>query len=281
MSYGLIRKKLSDTYGGEHMFENVRHIIIAAFLVALGTVGSATAQDVALEKSPLRVGITPNYPPMIFILNDKITGVDADLAIRLGNELNRPVQFVELGWDQLISALLEGKIDIIMSGMTITDARKVRINFTDPYLKSGLVAAIRAGDASKYKSAKSIMSEYPTVGVIKGTTGEAFVRKNMSKPSRIVTLMTSRDAAIELKDRRIDVFIHDAPAVIWLVSENEADIRGVWDPFNEEDLGWGVRKGDDYFLKQVNSILQRWKQDGTLDEILRHWLPARYLERFK
>ncbi|MGE5301151.1 MAG: transporter substrate-binding domain-containing protein [Acidobacteriota bacterium] len=263
------------------MFKNVSGIIIAAFLVVLGTVGSATAQDVAGKKSPLRVGITPNYPPMIFKLNDKITGVDADLARRLGRELNRPVQFVELKWDQQIGALLEGEIDIIMSAMTITDARKVRINFTDPYLKSGLVTAIRAEDASKYTSAKSILSGYPAVGVIKGTTGEAFVRQNMSASPRIATFSEVGDAPSELRSRRIDVFIHDAPAVVWLVSENEADIRGVWDLLKEEDLGWGVRKGDDDFLKQVNSILQRWKQDGTLDEILRNWLPAKYLERFK
>jgi ABC-type amino acid transport substrate-binding protein len=263
------------------MFKNVIQIIVATFFVALGAVGCATAQDVPGEKSFLRVGITPNYPPMIFKMNEKITGVDADLARRLGKELNRPVQFVEMGWDQQITALLEGKIDIIMSAMTITEARKVRINFTDPYLKSGLVSAIRAGDASKYTSVKSILSEIPAVGVIKGTTGEAFVRKNMSTSPRIVTLLNVSDAAPELKSRRIDVFIYDAPAVVWLVSENEADIRGVWELLNEENLGWGVRKGDDDFLKQVNTILQSWKKDGTLNEILRSWLPAQYLERFK
>ena len=200
------------------MFKNLRHIIIAAFLVALGTFGSATAQDVAGEKSYLRVGITPNYPPMIFKLNERITGVDADLARRLGKELNRSVQFVEMEWEQQVAALLAGEIDIIMSAMTITEARKVRINFTDPYLKSGLVAAIRAGDASKYTSAKSILSGYPAVGVIKGTTGEAFVRQNMSTSPRVVTFLKVSDAPSELRSKRIDVFIHDAPAVIWLVS---------------------------------------------------------------
>ena len=272
---------MQDTSGGEDMFKNVRHIIIVAFLIALSVVGSAAAQDIAVEMPSLRVGITPNYPPMIFKQNEKIIGVDADFARRLGKELNRPVQFLELGWDQQIGALLEGDIDIIMSAMTITDARKVRINFTDPYLKSGLVPAIRAEDASKYNSVKSILADYPTVGVIKGTTGEAFVRKNVSPLSRIVTLMKTSDAAFELQARRIDVFIHDAPAVIWLVSENEADIRGVWEMLNEENLGWGVRKGDEGLLKQVNSILRRWKQDGTLDGILRSWLPAQYLERLR
>jgi polar amino acid transport system substrate-binding protein len=263
------------------MVKSVIRIVVAIVLVVFGAVCSATAQDSPGEKSPLRVGITPNYPPMIFKQNEKITGAEADLALRLGYELNRPVQFVEVERDQRIAALLDGKIDIIMSGMTITEARKVRINFTDPYLKSGLVAAIRSENAAKYTSVKSIMSDFPNVGVIKGTTGEAFVRKNMSKSPRIVTLQSVSDAAAELKTRRIDVFIHDAPAVIWFVSEHEADFRGVWDLFNEEDFGWAVRKGDDAFLKQVNAVLQRWKQDGTLNEILRNWLPPRYFERFK
>jgi ABC-type amino acid transport substrate-binding protein len=54
---------------------------------------------------------------------------------------HRRIKFVELSWDQQISALLSGKTDIIMPGMSITQARKVRIDFTDSYLKSGLVAA--------------------------------------------------------------------------------------------------------------------------------------------
>jgi ABC-type amino acid transport substrate-binding protein len=263
------------------MFKNMLKMIVVIFFVALGAAGCATTQGASEDTSSLRVGVTPNYPPMVFEQNGKITGVDADLARRLGKELNKPVQFVEMAWDLQITALLEGKIDIIMSGMTITEARKVRINFSDPYLKSGLVAATRAMDAAKFPSAGSILSTYPDVGVIKGTTGEAFVRKNMSASPRISILNKVNDAAFELQSRRIDVFIHDAPAVIWLVSKNEADVRGVWELLSEENLGWGVRKDDSELLTQVNAILKKWKQDGTLNEVLRNWLPAQYFERIK
>jgi len=233
--------------------------------------GSAAAEAPKVE--PLRVGVTPNYPPMIFKLNEKITGLEADLAERLGRELGRPVLFVELSWDQQIPALLEGKIDIIMSGMTITEARKVRITFSEPYLKSGLLAAIRAGDSGKYTSVKTIMADFPGVGVMEGTTGEAYVRKNMSKSPRIVTVSKVGNAAAELKARRIDVFIYDAPAVVWLVSENEADLRVVRELFNEEYLGWGLRRDDPELLVRVNAALGRWKKDGTLKEAVLRWLP--------
>ena len=253
------------------------HGIIGLLLMTFVLCGCAMTQAVAAAEErkgdALRVGVTPNYPPMIFKMNERITGLESELARRLGQELGRPVLFVELGWDQQITALLEGRIDIIMSGMTVTEARKVRIAFTDPYLKSGLLTAIRAGDAAKYTSVKSIMADLPAVGVIRGTTGEAYVRKNMSRSPRIVTLPKVSDAASELKSRRIDVFIYDAPAVVWLVSENDTDLRVVREVIDEEYLGWGVRRDDQELLAKVNAILANWKKDGTLRETVLKWLP--------
>ena len=115
-------------------------------LVALLFAGCATTQPAAPvdNRGALRVGITPDYPPMIFKQGDRITGAEAHFALRLAEGLGKTVQYVELRWDQQISALMEGKTDLIMSGMTITDARKARIDFTDPYLKSGLVTLMRS-----------------------------------------------------------------------------------------------------------------------------------------
>lgn len=224
----------------------------------------------------LRIGITPNYPPILFKLDGRIKGVEADLARRLARELNRPGEFIELNWEDQIPALLNGTIDIIMSGMTITEARKVRINFTDHYLKSGLLTLMRSGDASRYGSLDSIKETSSTVGVIGGTTGEAFVRKNFPK-AKVVVLAEPTDAPLSLKNQKIDMFVHDAPSVVWLASENEAALRGFWQLLNREYLGWGVRQGDKEFLEQVNSILGKWKKEGTLREVILKWLP--YLKR--
>ncbi|HUO77122.1 MAG TPA: transporter substrate-binding domain-containing protein [Thermodesulfovibrionales bacterium] len=248
-------------------------LLILSLFVLGGTTTAAPPLVTEAKNSPLQVGVTPDNPPMIFKINDRLTGAEADFAKLLGKELDRQVQFVELPWNQQINALLDGRIDIIMSSMTITEARKVRITFTDPYLKSGLGAAIRASDASKYRSVKNIKEDFPAVGVMEGTTSEAYVRKNMPNSPRILALRKLSDAAIELKNRRIDVFIYDAPAIVWLVSENEADLRGVWELFNEEHLGWGVRRDDKELLLRVNTVLNKWKNDGTLKEVLSRWLP--------
>jgi ABC-type amino acid transport substrate-binding protein len=251
--------------------------VVVLMLFASVFIGCATTLDSQGRKSSnaniLRVGVTPNYPPMIFKLKGEIKGVEADLAFRLGKALDRQVQFIELGWDKQIQALIEKKIDIIMSGMTITEAREARINFTAPYLRSGLAALMRAEDASKFDDVESPQESFSTVGVIQGTTGEVFVRDHFLKAANIISFQKASEAPYLLKNRRIDLFIHDAPSIAWLVSENEGAVKGLWKPLNSEYLGWGVRREDQELLIKVNSVLNTWKKDGTLKGVLTEWLP--------
>jgi polar amino acid transport system substrate-binding protein len=257
--------------------------IVILFLSALlwGCASAQTPQTQAQAEmqQELRVGVTPDYAPLIFRQNNRTTGIEADLARRLAEDLKDQVHFVALPWDDLIPALMDGRIDIIMSGMGVTKARQVRIAFTEPYLKSGLIAAFRAEDANKYTSKDSILDGSVAVGAVRDTTADAFVKKNFPNAVRKTSFPVAEDGASELKRRAIDIFVDDAPFIIWTVSENEADIAALWEPLTEEYLAWGVRKGDEKFLAELNNILNRWKQDGTLHEILRKWLPEGYFKK--
>jgi polar amino acid transport system substrate-binding protein len=195
------------------------------------------------------------------------------LALRLAETLGRQAEFIELSWDHLIPALMEGKIDIIMSGMTVTEARKARVNFTVPYLKIGQVVLMRAEDASRFNSLTSIRESFSTIGVVQGTTGEVFVRNNFPKAANIISFERAEEAPYLLINRRIDLFVHDGPSIVWLVSKNEGNLEGFWEPLNEEYLGWAVKREDQDFVMKVNSILGNWKRDGTLKEVLTRWLP--------
>jgi polar amino acid transport system substrate-binding protein len=226
----------------------------------------------SVQSSPLRVGITPNFPPVIFKQAGKLIGVEVDFANLLSKELNRPVEFIQVTWKDQIKSLQEGRTDIIMSGMSITEAREVRIDFTSPYMRSGLMAAMRSEDAPRYNSVERIFLDYLSIGVVKDTTSDVFVQHKMPKARRI-PLSKAADAVFEFQARRIDLFIHDAPSIVWLVAENEADLKGLWKFLNEEHIAWGVRKGDDELLTKVNAILERWREDGTLQKVLVKWLP--------
>ena len=222
---------------------------------------------------PLRVGITPDFPPMIFTLReDEVAGVEADLAELLGQTLDRPVEFVELLWEDQIPALLAGDTDIIMSGMSITRARRIRITFSAPYFKSGLAALVRTEDAAKYSSAERILRSSARIGVVRGTTSDAFGRRNFPDV-RVIGLPSSADGPFQLRRGVIDVFIHDFPAIMWLASENEADLVPSRFVFNEEEFAWGIRRDNIQLLNAVNTILRTWREDGTLDKMLARWLP--------
>src|SRR5262245_32751572 len=72
---------------------------------------------------PLKVGVSPIFPPMVFKQNGNLAGVEVDLARAFGEYLGRPVTFVELPWKDQIDAVNQGRIDIIMSSMSVTTAR--------------------------------------------------------------------------------------------------------------------------------------------------------------
>lgn len=251
-------------------------LVWLAFLVVL--LGCART-PVAPKQPPLLVGINPSYPPIAFKLDRKVRGVEIDLGTMLGAELGREVRFVVLRWQRLIPTLVAGNIDIIMSGMTITQSREYQIDFTAPYLRTGQMAALRIKDKEYYPTKESVLKTNANIGVVRGTTGDIFTEKNIPN-ARPLRLTKVQDAPSEFKRETIDLFIYDAPAILWLVSSNEGELTNLPETFTDERLGWGVRRDNKKFLNQVNGILATWKQDGTLDRVLDRWLPRRSREPF-
>ncbi|MCA1809230.1 MAG: ABC transporter substrate-binding protein [Kiritimatiellia bacterium] len=227
------------------------------------------AEDVP---TALRVGVTPDYPPLVFKQQKRLTGAEVELARALARKLDRPAQFIELRWDDQINALLTGKIDIIMSGMTITDTRRVRIEFTEPWLQLGLMALVRSRDTAKYPGAIVLMAGDAGVGVQKDSTAAVFVNRNY-RGINSITYLDPLDAPYYLTSRKIDAFIHDGPALIWMASENEAELAVLPYLMTADMIAWGVRKDDDELLREVNAVLAGWRQDGTIDRVVEKWLP--------
>lgn len=252
----------------------------AQVLLGLGVLGlcSVGCRSIGPEEVSLRIGITPDYPPMIFSNDRQPVGIEAELGEELARRLNRPVEWVPLNWDQLIPALIDDKIDIIMSGMSITEARSLRVAFSDPYLKSAVIGLTRKADAGDFPDQESIENTTKKIGTNPGTTAEVYAREHCPN-ARQVSVALAQDAPFHLRNRRIDLFIHDAPSIAWLLSENEADLFGLWIPLSDERLAWALRRGDTILLEQVNRSLADMKTDGTLRAIVNGWIP--YYDRLK
>ena len=247
-------------------------LLLASFFGGCVSSSPSPAELSAAEKPPvLRIGVAPDYPPLIFKKAGDYAGAEADLARALAARMGRTPQFVELAWTELIPALLDGKIDIIMSGMSVTDARKVRIAFSQPYFKTGLMGLVRQGRSKEFKDPKAIMDFGGLIGIQEGTTAEVFVNRNCAHAKKVRFSMPA-DGAQAVEQKTVDLFIHDAPSIVWLSSEHEATLATVNVPFTEDFMAWGMRKTDQRFQETVNAALKEWSDDGSLERILNRWL---------
>ncbi len=225
------------------------------------------------DKNVLRVGVSPNSPPLIFRQGNKIVGLEADLARELAASLGKSLRFVELKWDDQIPALLENRIDIIMSGMTISSLRKVRVAFALSYFESGQMALIRRIDASRYSAGLFSFATSSALGAIKDTTGAFFLETQFSNIKRKL-YTNSRAAVKDLINKDIDMFIHDAPMVIYLASENETrGLTVVFARLTSEPLAWAVRKDNVELLDSANKFLRSFNKEGELNKLVKFWIP--------
>lgn len=221
----------------------------------------------------LRVGVTPNYPPIIYKSGGKIVGVEAEFAHALANRMGRRVEFVEMPFDRLLPALNAGKIDIIMSGMSVTALRTPLAQFCMPYAVTGQALLVRSADVWTYSYPDVIYVLKTRIGVEKGTIAELLARQRC--PNATVTSFSSVQAAVRgLKAGNVDVVLTDAPLVWRIAAEKSSQgISGVRRLLTREDLAWAVRRGDTEMLAAGNAALLQWRQDGTLARILQDYSP--------
>jgi len=235
---------------------------------------SVTSTEIQPDQNTLRVGVSTNAQPLIYRQGNKIVGLEADFARGLADFLGKSLKFVVLDWEDQIPALLADKTDIIMSGMTITRLREVRIAFCIPYLKSGQMALIRREDAARFSTGIFTLTTSSAIGVIKNTFGEYFVDEQYSSVKKI-EFSTSQPAVQALIGKRIDMFIHDGPIILYLASANEINgLTTLFTPFTEEWLAWAVRKDNTELLESANNYLKTINTDGRYKKLIQHWIPT-------
>ncbi|WP_269540161.1 transporter substrate-binding domain-containing protein [Cerasicoccus fimbriatus] len=226
-----------------------------------------------LPTGELRVGINPEQPPLIFVHEERIVGLEADLARAFAVDLGVPLNFVVMEWDELIPALVAGKIDIIMSGMSATEIRSVRINFATPYLVTGQMPMVRASDLSRYQTTMALKNTQARIGVEGGTTGDFLVRESFVYAER-VPYKDIQDAADGLANGEIDMVIADAPTIWWLAAIDETSgLSPVSAVLTNEMIGWGISKANPDLRNAADSFLVKLQGNGELDPMIERWMP--------
>jgi ABC-type amino acid transport substrate-binding protein len=229
----------------------------------------------AFADGVLRVGLSADYPPLHYKQEGKIVGLEVDNATAVAKILGRKLVLFEYSFLELATALEQGRIDAIMSGISVTEERAKTISFADPYMEVGQMAIFHTEKIGSFAQPRAIYRKNIRVGVEPGTTGASFAKKEL--PDAKITFFVDPAAAFyALRDDTLDVYIHDAPTSWHLASSADFDdLISTYKLLTTESLAWAVAPGNTELLTELNRALRMMKSQGTLDYIINRWIPVR------
>ena len=248
-------------------------IILATMLAACSSAGTA-APTAAPETRPFVIASDASFPPMEYVDESKaIVGFDVDMMNAIAAAMGFKVEYKNTAWDGIFAGLEGAAYDAILSAVTITDERKEKYDFSDPYVNAGQIVVVRAEETA-ITGDKSLSGK--VVGAQIGTTG-AFAVQAIAGAT--LKEYDSIDLALlDLLNKNVDAVVVDTPvaANYVLASENfKGKLKTVGASFTEEYYGVVARKGDPTgFLPKFNEGLKKIKADGTYDKIYAKWIGA-------
>jgi polar amino acid transport system substrate-binding protein len=257
----------------------MKRIIAALGGLAIATVSAFCA--IAAELPDLQgrkvVVVTENaYPPLQFIdpKTGKAVGWEYDAMAEMAKRLNMTVEYQNTSWDAMIEAVSGGQYDLGMTGITIKEERKAKVDFSDPYMRSEMFMLVR-GDESRFPDAKSFAAVNDAlVGAQAGTTPfytavYSVLDGNEQNP-RIKLMETFAATVAALQAGDVDLVLTDSAAGKAISDNSGGRLKLVGAPLQAEDFGFIFPKGSD-LVAPINAGLAALRADGTLDRLTQKW----------
>jgi len=218
-------------------------------------------------------GIDANFPPFSYVdKSGNPDGFDVKALDWIAKEMKFKVKHQPMDWDGIIPSLKAKKIDIVASGMSITDERRKQVNFTVPYWK--IKQVLVAKKDSKLTSEKAL-ADGNKVGVQRGTTEAKWIEENLiKKGGKKFELVQYDSAPLAIEDvlngRIAAAAMDDAPALDAAKKKPVKIIGGFG--MKDEEFGYAVRKEDTKFLKKVNVGLKKLMKSPYWAELKKNYI---------
>ena len=223
------------------------------------------------------VVVTENaYPPLQFIdpKTGKQIGWEYDAMEAIAKRLNFKIEYQNTSWDAMIQAVSDGQYQVGMTGITIKDERKEKVDFSEPYMRSQQFMLVRA-DEKRFTDAKSFGALKD--GLIAAQPGTSpfytavyeILDGNEQNP-RIKLFETFGATVQALKAGDVDLVLTDSVAAQGYVDASEGKLKVVGEPLGSEDFGFIFKKGSD-LVQPINQAITALKADGTFDALNKKW----------
>ena len=252
-------------------------LFLAGLVAAVLLPAFALAQSVPDLGGKKVVVVTENaYFPLQFVdpKTSQPVGWEYDAMAALAKKLNFTVEYQNTSWDAMIQAVSDKQYDMGMTGITIKDERKEKVDFSDPYMLSEIFMLVRA-DESRFADPKAFAADGKLLVGAQAGTSPFYVAVynvldgNEANP-RIKLFETFAASVAALQSGDVDLVLTDSAGGKALVAASGGKLKMVGDPLQAEEFGFIFPKGSD-FVAPINAGIAALKADGTFDAITQKW----------
>jgi polar amino acid transport system substrate-binding protein len=250
---------------------NSLFVLVLAVFVALPGFSQKRLSKIT-KSGVIKVGMTGNQPPFTMMAKDgSMMGFEVDLAELLAQSMNLELELVQMPFQELLPALETGKVDVVMSGMTITTERNLKVPFIGPYILSGKSILTKSTSLARAQEVEDLNQSDLRVTALTGSTSEKFV-KTMLEDAAFIGAENYDIAVQNLLDDKANVMVADLPiCLLTMLRHPEAELATLNEPFTLEPIGIAVSPNDGLLLNYVENYFKALEMAGLLDGLESYW----------
>ncbi len=250
-------------------------LMVVALVEGCGAANAARVAPVLdriLAKKELVVGTAASMPPLNMTLKDgRIVGLEVDIATRMAQEIGVALTLKPMTFNELLPALEAGRVDLILSGMTMTPLRNTRVAFVGPYFGSGKSVLIKQENAAALQSTEMMNHPAVTLTALKGSTSQQFVERYAPQAKLVVTDDYDQGIALVLEDK-VQAMVADFPICnVSVYRYAEQGLTTLKRPLNYEPLGIALPPNDPLLLNWAQNFVAYLINSGDLGLLRQKW----------
>ena len=229
--------------------------------------------DRVVSKGELRVGMSGNQPPFNAVnRTGQMIGFDVDLANALASAMDVKLKIVNKPFADLLDSMKDGKVDMVISGVSITPERARHVSFVGPYMLSGPSILTRDSVLAKVQNSEEFNKAHLEMAVLGNSTSEAFVKRYLPEAKLIV--VKDYDEGVEkVMKGDVDAMVADMNICkLSAMRYPDAGLMTLNQPMAIEAIGIAVPANDDNFKSLVEIYLSAFERTGVVNQIRKKWL---------
>jgi polar amino acid transport system substrate-binding protein len=255
-----------------------RLLVFAAMLLLTACAGlqTGTSKSTVLNRIVLNgelvVGTAASMPPLNMTTKDgEIIGLEMDLAKAMADAMGVRLRIEVIQFHELLPALEAGRIDMILSGMTITPQRNMKVAFVGPYFKSGKGILTKLPTMAEARAPEDIHDPRKSIVTLRGSTSEFFVKNNLPKVKLVTANSYDEAIGMVINDKVDALFADYTICLVAIFRYPEEKLLTVVNPLTYEPLGIALPGDDPLFVNWVANYLKTLEDSGVLEDLTAAW----------